>query len=56
MASVAMLADLPSSGELERTPSEQECDLMVEALRRELDGIRVGRRRHARTPAHRPAH
>lgn len=26
---------------LERTESEQECDLMIEALRRELDGIRV---------------
>ena len=27
---------------LERTASEQECDLMIEALRRELDGIKVG--------------
>ena len=33
-------------GELEGTPGEQEmkCDLMIEALRRELDGIRVSRR------------
>ena len=27
--------------ELERSASEQECDLMIEALRRELDGIKV---------------
>ena len=26
---------------LERTSSEQECDLMIEALRRELEGIKV---------------
>ena len=28
-------------GSLERTESEQECDLMIDALRRELDGIKV---------------
>ena len=29
--------------DLERTTSEQECDLMIEALRRELHVIRVRR-------------
>lgn len=32
---------LDVEGHLERTESEQECDLMIEALRRELDGIKV---------------
>ena len=30
-------------GDLERTASEQECDLMIEALRRELRVIKVRR-------------
>ena len=41
MASVAMQPILPGERDEEQTPSEDECDLMIDALRRELDGVRV---------------
>lgn len=42
-ANEAWGSGMDGDGHLERTTIEQECDLMVEALCRELDGIKVRR-------------
>ena len=41
MASVAIQSTISGERDAEHMPSEHECDLMIDALRRELDGVRV---------------